>query len=181
MGGGEESGTGADGRCGKADERGRNGEPESKEATATKDEETDTEVGSTASGRDEAKHALRPVEGHETSMHTTDGPHRATGDDGRITPSRSEYEEESGDEETLVRTSGYMGHIRKIKRKILLAGHVQEPARLRIYMRKLSDALGRPPPRRATPNLPSSSALQMDGPPGYDADERRAEAVPGAG
>ena len=50
-GGGEESeanaasGTGADARCSKADERGRNGKPESKEATATKDEETDTEVG----------------------------------------------------------------------------------------------------------------------------------------
>ena len=55
MGGGEESGTGADARCGKVDERGRNGEPESKEATATKDEETDTLVGSTASGMDEAK------------------------------------------------------------------------------------------------------------------------------
>ena len=94
MGGGEESeanaesGTGADARCGKADERGRNGKPESKEATATKDEETDTEVGSTASGRDEAKHALRPVEGHETSMHTADGRQRVTDDDGRVKPSR---------------------------------------------------------------------------------------------
>ena len=65
-------------RCRKADERGRNGKPESKEATTTKDEETDTEVGSTASGRNEAKHALRPVEGHETSMHTADERQRVT-------------------------------------------------------------------------------------------------------
>ena len=75
MGGGEESeanaesGTRADARCGKTDGRGRNGKPESKEATAMKD----TEVGSTASERDEAKHALPPVEGEDTSMYTADG------------------------------------------------------------------------------------------------------------
>ena len=93
MGGGEESeanaesGTGADARCGKADERGRNGKPESKEATATKDEETDTEVGSTASGRDEPKHALRPTEGREASMHSGER-QRVTGNGGPVEPMR---------------------------------------------------------------------------------------------
>ena len=61
--------------------------------------ETDTEVGSTAEAQHEA-HAIRPVEGQDKGMHTADGPHRATGDDGWIAPSRSEYEEESGDGET---------------------------------------------------------------------------------
>ena len=50
-GGGEEleanteSGIGANARCGKVNERGQDGKRESEEATATKDEETDSEVG----------------------------------------------------------------------------------------------------------------------------------------
>ena len=39
------------------------------------------------------KHAIRPLEGQETSM-PTEEPYRATDDDGRITASRGEYEEE---------------------------------------------------------------------------------------
>ena len=47
-------------------------------------------------GRNE-KHAMRPVEGQETSMHMEE-PHRATDDDGRITPSRGENKEDGNDE-----------------------------------------------------------------------------------
>ena len=60
--------------------------------------ETDTEVGSTAEERDEM-HAIRPMEGQDTSM-PTEEPHRATDDDGRITPSRGENEEEDSDDES---------------------------------------------------------------------------------
>ena len=82
--------------------------------------------------------------------------------------------------EPLVRTPGYMGHVREVKGKILVARHVQEHARLREYVQKLPDALGGLTPRRATPHIPSDRALQMDGRRGYDADGRRAEAIPRA-
>ena len=49
--------------------------------------ETDAEVGSTAEARHET-HAIRPVEGQDTSMHTADGRQRLTDDDGRVKPSR---------------------------------------------------------------------------------------------
>ena len=60
--------------------------------------ETDTEVGSTAEERDET-HAIRAVEGQETSM-PTEEPQRAADDDGLIMPSRGEYEEEGDDDES---------------------------------------------------------------------------------
>ena len=72
-GGGEElednaeSGTGADARCGK-------------------DEETNAEVGSTEDER-EVKHALRPPEGQETSMHSGER-RRVTGNGGPVGPMR---------------------------------------------------------------------------------------------
>ena len=43
------------------------------------------------------KHAIRPEEGHETSM-PTEEPQRATDDDGWMTPLRGEYEEDADDE-----------------------------------------------------------------------------------
>ena len=103
-GGGEESEagayevTGTDIRYEMVDGWVQDGEPVSERATATKEEKTDTEVGSTAEERDEM-HAIRPMEGQDTSMPTKE-PHRATEDDGRITPSRGEYEEEGGDDKT---------------------------------------------------------------------------------
>ena len=47
---------------------------------------TDAEVGSTVEERDET-HAIRPVEGQDTSMPTKE-PQQATDDDGRMTPLR---------------------------------------------------------------------------------------------
>ena len=69
--------------------------------------ETDTEVGSTGKERDEA-HATRPVEGQETSMPTEES-HRATDDDGRITPSRGEYEGGGCDSAEIVECGGSDG------------------------------------------------------------------------
>ena len=43
------------------------------------------------------KHAIRPVEGQETSMHMEEL-QQATDDDGRMAPLRGEYEEEDNDE-----------------------------------------------------------------------------------
>ena len=102
VGGGKESEAEADDgaemgiRCGKTNERGQEGQTDLGGATTTKEEKTDTGVGSTASGRDEAKHALRPVEGHETSMHTADGRQRVTDDDGRVKPSRGKHGTKDG-------------------------------------------------------------------------------------
>ena len=50
--------------------------------------ETETEVGSMEEERDET-HAIRPVEGQETSM-PTEEPREATTDDGRMAPWRGE-------------------------------------------------------------------------------------------
>ena len=61
--------------------------------------ETDAEVGSRVDEARNKKHVMRPVEGQETSMHTEE-PHRATDDDGRITPSRGENEEEENDDDS---------------------------------------------------------------------------------
>ena len=74
-----------------------------------------------------------------------------------------------------------MGYIREVKGEILVAEHVQERARLHVHMRKLPDALGGSTPRRATANLSSDHALQMDGRLSNDADGRRSEAIPRAG
>ena len=76
-------------RCGETDERGHEDQTESRAATTTKEEEleADAEVGTTASEGREAKHALRPAEGQETSMHPEER-QRVTDDDGRVKPSR---------------------------------------------------------------------------------------------
>ena len=57
----------------------------------------------------------------------------------RTAPSNNEYrgptEADIGvPREPLVRTPGYMGHVEEVKRKILVARHVQERARLRDYV-----------------------------------------------
>ena len=80
----------ADARCRKADEWGQDGKPESEEATTTKDEEIDAEFGTTASEGREVKHALRPVEGQETSMHS-DEREQVTGNGGPVEPLRGEH------------------------------------------------------------------------------------------
>ena len=45
------------------------------------------------------KHAIRPVEGQETSMPTEEA-QRTTNDDGRMAPLRGKYEEEDADDES---------------------------------------------------------------------------------
>ena len=61
--------------------------------------ETDVEVGSRVDEARNKTHAIRPVEGQDTSMHTEE-PQRVTDDDGRMTPLRGKYEEEDGDDES---------------------------------------------------------------------------------
>ena len=84
--------------------------------------ETDTEVGSTAEARDKT-HAIRPIEGQETSM-PTEKPHRATDDDGRITPSRGEYSEKAD--------GNVMDSVFRLGRKslVLFLWHIPEDVRL---------------------------------------------------
>ena len=104
----------------------------------------------------------------------------------RPTPSGSEHQRPTKTDlgvprEPLVRTSRYVGYLREIKGEILVARLVQKRARLRVYVRELSDALGGPTPRRPAPDLPSDRALQMDGRPCHNANGRRAEEVSGTG
>jgi hypothetical protein len=75
---------------------GQSAKSESEGATATKDEETDAEFGSTTDGRD-GRHAVRSVEGQGTSMRA-EGPQQGTDGDGRMMPMRGEYEEDDDDE-----------------------------------------------------------------------------------
>ena len=74
-----------------------------------------------------------------------------------------------------------MGYVLKTKGEILVDTYIQERARLRVYVRKLPDALGGSTPRRAAPNIPSDRALQMDGRLSNNANGRRSEAIPSAG
>ena len=81
--------------------------------------ESDAEVGSMGKAR-HTTHALRPVEGQETSM-PTEEPHRATDDDGRITPSRGKHgtKDSVGDREreepsTAIRETSTVTDRRKI-------------------------------------------------------------------
>ena len=61
--------------------------------------ETDAKVGPTAGEVSNTEHAIRPVEGQETSMHFEE-PQRVTDDDSRMTPLRGEYEEEDDNDES---------------------------------------------------------------------------------
>ena len=99
-------------------------------AEDTKVKSTDIEVGEerylSERVREEernVKHAIRPLEGQETSM-PTEEPYRATDDDGRITPSRGEYlEEADGD---------VMDSVFRLGRKslVLFLWHIPEDVRL---------------------------------------------------
>ena len=69
----------------------------------------------------------------------------------RPTPSGSEHQRPTKADigvprEPLVWTSRYVGYFREIEGEILVARPVQKRARLRVYMRKLSDALDGPTP-----------------------------------
>jgi hypothetical protein len=92
-GGGEKLKTGADEVTGagiryeRTGEQGQDGKPESEEATATKEEEADAEVGVTTREGHETKHALRPEEGQGMSMHPEEW-QRVTDDDGWVKPLR---------------------------------------------------------------------------------------------
>ena len=92
-GGGEESetrpdeATGAGTRCRKTDEHGKEGQTEMEGSTTMKEEEADTEVGSTTSEGRNAKHAILSLEGQVTSVHSEE-PQRVTDNDGRMKPSR---------------------------------------------------------------------------------------------
>jgi hypothetical protein len=66
------------------------------DATTTKDKETEAEFGSMKDERN-TRHALRPAEGQDTSMHPEE-PQRVTDDDSQMTPLRGEYEEDNDDE-----------------------------------------------------------------------------------
>ena len=63
--------------------------------TTTKGGESDTEVGTTTSEGRKMKHALRPLEGQETSMHPKQ-PERVTDDCGRVKPLRCKYGKKDG-------------------------------------------------------------------------------------
>ena len=69
------------------------------ERAYAKDEETDVEVGSTVDERN-TKHALRPAEGQDTTMHPEE-PQRVTDDCDRMTPLRGKYEREVGRKSTV--------------------------------------------------------------------------------
>jgi hypothetical protein len=77
---------------------GQGGKPELEGATAIKDEETDTEFGSSTDGRDE-RHATRPMEGQRASMRA-EGPRQGTDGHGRVTPMGGEYEDDGDDDES---------------------------------------------------------------------------------
>ena len=86
----------------------------------------------------------------------------------RPTPSGSEHQRPTKADigvprEPSVGTSRYVGYFREVEREILVTRHVQERARLLVYVRKLPDALGGLTPRRTTPDLPSDRTLQIDG------------------
>ena len=83
-------------RCRETDKR---GQTESGATTTTKEEEADTKVGSTVGEARNTKHAVRPVEGQETSMHPEEQ-RRVTEDSGRVGPLRGEYEEEDDNDES---------------------------------------------------------------------------------
>ena len=68
--------------------------------------ETDAGDGSTVEARHET-HAIRPVEGQETSTHTANGRQRVTDDDGRVKPSRGKRgtKEGAGRDEAMMRAT----------------------------------------------------------------------------
>ena len=79
-----------------------------------------------------------------TERRNLEGPKK---EERRTTPSDSEHRRPTEADigvprEPLVWTSGYVGHIRKNEGEVLVARPAQERARLRVYVRKLSDALG---------------------------------------
>ena len=82
-----------------ADEQGQEGQTESRGTTTTKGEEANAEVGSTASEACNRKHALRPAEGQQTSMHPEER-QQVTEDSGRVGPLRGKYEEEDDNDKS---------------------------------------------------------------------------------